>query len=162
MIPGSERIEDILLATYFPINNTTLIFMGCVLNCVRLFATPSTVARQAPLSMGILQARIMEWVACPPPRHLSNPGMEPRSPALQADSLPSEPPGKPTFMGYLPLYANHFMRPENRKNLIFPKELWKSKPKAVSESIVKSLISASMCVCVLLHACKNCKRYRSM
>ena len=44
---------------------------------------------------GILQVRILEWVAVPFSRGSSNPGMEPRSPALQADSLPSEPPGKP-------------------------------------------------------------------
>ena len=44
---------------------------------------------------GILQARILKWVACPPPGALPNPGIEPRSPALQADSLLSEPPGKP-------------------------------------------------------------------
>ena len=36
---------------------------------------------------GILQARVLEW--------LPNPGIEPGSPALQADALPSEPPGKP-------------------------------------------------------------------
>ena len=35
------------------------------LSCVRLFATPQTVARQAPLPMGILQAKILEWVAMP-------------------------------------------------------------------------------------------------
>ena len=53
-------------------------------------------AHQAPLSMGILQAKILEWVAMPsPPVDLPNPGIEPRFPALQADSLPSEPPGKP-------------------------------------------------------------------
>ena len=40
---------------------------------------------------GILQARILEWVAVPPPGDRPNPGIEPRSPALQADSLPSEP-----------------------------------------------------------------------
>ena len=45
--------------------------------------------------MGILQARILEWVAVPSSRGLPNPVMEPRSPALQEDSLPSEPPGKP-------------------------------------------------------------------
>ena len=39
------------------------------------------------------QARILEW--SPPPGDLPNPGIEPRSPTLQADSLPSEPPGKP-------------------------------------------------------------------
>ena len=47
--------------------------------------------------MGILQARILEWVAFPPPEDLPNPGIEPRSPALLADYLPSttETPGKP-------------------------------------------------------------------
>ena len=40
---------------------------------------------QAPLSMGILQARILVWVTCPPPRDPPNPGTEPRSPTLQGD-----------------------------------------------------------------------------
>ena len=44
---------------------------------------------------GSLQTRILEWVAIPLSRDLPNPGIEPRSPALQADSLPSEPLGKP-------------------------------------------------------------------
>ena len=44
---------------------------------------------------GILQAGILEWVAMPFSRGSSNPGTEPRSPALQADFLPFEPPGKP-------------------------------------------------------------------
>ena len=61
---------------------------------VQLFATLWTVARQAPLSMGILQARILEWVAIPFCRGSSQPN-DPRSPALQADSLLSEPPWKP-------------------------------------------------------------------
>ena len=56
--------------------------------------TPRTVAHQSPPSIGILQARILEWVACPPP-DLPNLGTEPRSPTLQADSLLSEPPRKP-------------------------------------------------------------------
>ena len=46
---------------------------------------------------GILQARILE-LPCPPPGDLPNPGIEPRSPTLQADSLPSEPPGKPMIV----------------------------------------------------------------
>ena len=49
-------------------------------------------ALQAPLPMGILQARILERVAMLPPGHLPKPGMEPRSPTLQAESLLSEPP----------------------------------------------------------------------
>ena len=44
---------------------------------------------------GVLQARILEWVAFPFSRYLPNPGIEPRSPTLQADSLPAEPQGKP-------------------------------------------------------------------
>ena len=44
-----------------------------------------------PLCMGILQARILEWVACPPPTDLPNQGIEPWSPAFQADTLPLEP-----------------------------------------------------------------------
>ena len=59
-------------------------------------SAPWAVARQAPLSMGILQAIILEWVAMSSPSgDLPNPGIEPRSPALQVDSLPTEPWGKP-------------------------------------------------------------------
>ena len=47
---------------------------------------------------GILQARILEWVAMPSPRDLPDPGIEHVSPALQADTLPSEPPGKPNII----------------------------------------------------------------
>ena len=43
----------------------------------------------------IIQARVVEWVAIPFSRGLPNPGMEPGPPALQADSLLSEPPGSP-------------------------------------------------------------------
>ena len=43
---------------------------------------------------GILQARILEWVAFSSPGDLPNPGIEPRSPTLQLDSLPAEPQGK--------------------------------------------------------------------
>ena len=44
---------------------------------------------------GILQARILEWVAYPFSADLPNPGIKPGSPALQADSLPADLPGKP-------------------------------------------------------------------
>ena len=60
---------------------------------------------------GILQARILELVAFPFPRDLPNPGMEPRSPTLQVDSLPAEPQGKPkhTGMGRLSLFQQIFL-----------------------------------------------------
>ena len=52
---------------------------------------------------GILQARIVEWKAIPFCRDFPDPGMEPESPALQADSLLSEPPGKPIYI-YIYIY----------------------------------------------------------
>ena len=66
------------------------------LNHVHLFATPCTRACQAPLSTGNLQAGILEWVPFPPPGDLPNPGIEPRPPTLQVDSLQTEPPWRPS------------------------------------------------------------------
>ena len=55
---------------------------------------------------GILQARILEWVAIPFPRGSSEQGVKPSFLALHADSLPSEPPGKPLkgVYFYTPVY----------------------------------------------------------
>ena len=50
---------------------------------------------------GIFQARVLEWIPFPSPGDLPEPGIEPGSPALQADTLPSEPPGKPHQIGAL-------------------------------------------------------------
>ena len=56
---------------------------------------------------GILQARILEWIAMPSSGDLPDPGIEPGSPALKADSLPTEPPGKPSALSlYLRLSLN--------------------------------------------------------
>ena len=52
-----------------------------------LFAAPWTVAHQAPLSMEFSRQEYWSGLPFPPPEHLPNPGTEPRSPALQADSL---------------------------------------------------------------------------
>ena len=60
------------------------------LSHVRLFATPWTVAHSGSSVHGIVQARIPEWVAISFSRNLPNPGIEPGSPALQADALSSE------------------------------------------------------------------------
>ena len=55
-----------------------------------------TVARHAPLSMGFSRQEYWNGLPCPPPGDLPDPGIEPKSIALQADSLPTEPPGKVT------------------------------------------------------------------
>ena len=57
--------------------------------------TSWTVAHQAPLYMGFSRQEYRNGLLCPPPGDLPNRGIKPRSPALQEDSLPSEPPGKP-------------------------------------------------------------------
>ena len=62
---------------------------------VRLFATPWTVAHQAPPSMEFSRQEYWSGLPFPSPRDLPDPGIEPRSPTLQADPLPSEPPGNP-------------------------------------------------------------------
>ena len=63
------------------------------LSCVRLFATPWMVAYQAPLSMGFSRQEYWSGLPFPSPGDLLNPGIEPRSPALQTDVLLSEPLG---------------------------------------------------------------------
>ena len=66
-----------------------------LLSRVRLFATPWTVAYQAPLSMGFSRQECWSGLPFPSPGDLPDPGIEPGSPTLQTDALPSEPPGKP-------------------------------------------------------------------
>ena len=60
------------------------------LSRVQLFATPWTVARQAPLSIGFSRQEYWSGLPFPSPGDLPKPGIEPRSPALQADALSSE------------------------------------------------------------------------
>ena len=68
-----------------------------LLSRVRLFATPWTIAWQAPLSMGFSRQEYWSGLPFPSPGDLPKPGIEPESPTLQADTLSSEPPGKPSF-----------------------------------------------------------------
>jgi len=69
---------------------------------------------------GILQARTLEWVAFPFSRGLPNPGIKPRSPALQADSLPADQPGKPKNIevGSLSLLQLNFQTQELNQGLL--------------------------------------------
>ena len=75
---------------------------------VRLFATPWTIAHQAPLSMGFSRQEYWSELPFPSPGDLPDPGIKPRSPALQADTLTSEPPGKPTIQ--LQLHQHYWLR----------------------------------------------------
>ena len=62
---------------------------------VWFFVTLWTGTFQAPLSMGLSRQEYWCGLPCPPPGDLPNSGIEPTPPALQEDSLPTEPPGKP-------------------------------------------------------------------
>ena len=63
------------------------------LSPVQLFAITWTVAYLAPLSMGFSRQEYWSGLPFPSPGNLPDPGIEPGSPALQADTLTSEPPG---------------------------------------------------------------------
>ena len=85
-----------------------------------LFATPWTVAHQALPSVGFSRQEYWSGLPFPPPGDLLNPGIEPRSPALQADSLPAEPQGKPknTGVGRLSLLQGIFPTQEPNQGLL--------------------------------------------
>ena len=82
---------------------------------VWLFVTPWTVA--------LLRQEYWSGLPCPPPGTLLNPGIEPRSPALQADSLLSEPPGKPKNTGVGSLSLLQRIYPTQELNLSLTQEL---------------------------------------
>ena len=76
---------------------TQYVLGACVLMCAQSLQLCLTLCDTGSSVHGILQARILEWVAMPSSREFTNPGiklMSPVSPALQADSLLTEPPGK--------------------------------------------------------------------
>ena len=62
------------------------VFCCAEFSCVQLFATVGAIACQAPLSMGFSRQEYWSGLPCPPPGDLSDPGIEPSSLALQADS----------------------------------------------------------------------------
>ena len=74
-----------------------IVSVSCSL--AKLFVTLWTIACQAPLSMGLPSQEYWSRLPFPPPGDLPDAGIEPRSPALQADSLPPKPPGKPGNAG---------------------------------------------------------------
>ena len=78
----------------------------CVHHCVQLFATAWTVARQGHLSMQFPRQECWSGLPFPSPRDIPHPGIEPRSPALQADSLPAEQWGSP--IQYV-VYSIHYI-----------------------------------------------------
>ena len=125
LIPGLERSPEVIS---WPL----LYFIGSAskaskqsLRRVRLFVIPWTVVYQASLSMGFSRQEYWSGLLFPSPGNLPDPGIKPRSSALQADALPSEPPGKPTigseywFKVFVVTAGNVWRPPSERKALNF-------------------------------------------
>ena len=95
------------------------------LSHVQLFVTQWTVARQAPLSVGIPQARILEWVVMSSSRGFSQPRDQTQVSTLQTDSLPAEPQGKPknTGVGGLSPLQGIFLTQESNRGLLYCRQI---------------------------------------
>ena len=93
-----------------------------LLSRVRPFVTLWTVAYQAPLSMGFSRQEYWSGLPFPSPGDLSDPGIEPGSPALEADALTSEPPGK--SVGLALSYAVKPPHPGSRVGPVRPLKVW--------------------------------------
>ena len=74
---------------------------------VQLFVILWTVVYQVSLSMGFSRQEYWSGLPFPSPGDLPDPGIKPRSPALQADTLPSEPPGKPVLFLCAPIIRDN-------------------------------------------------------
>ena len=81
----------IQLTPWFPLS----LVSGLVTKLCPTLETPWTIAHQDPLSMQFLRQEYRSGLPFLSPEDIPNPGIKPESPALQADSLPTELPGKP-------------------------------------------------------------------
>ena len=100
MIPGSGISSGVGIG--YPLQYSWASLVAQLVKKVKVKVAQSCLTLYDPMDYtvhGILQARIQEWVAVPFSRGLPNPGIEPRSPTLQADSLSAEPQGKPKNTG---------------------------------------------------------------
>ena len=100
-------------------SDTRTCVLCLVAQCVQLFMTPGTLSCQAPHPWGFSRQEYWTGLTCPPPGDLPNPGIEPRPPALQADSLPSEPPGKPSLDWVAYPFSRGSSQPRNQTGVFY-------------------------------------------
>ena len=100
----SQQVAQCSLLFLLPVSSPGWWWLGGLVakSCPTL-ATPWTVAYQAPLSMGFSRQEYWSGLPFPSPGDLPDPGIEPRSPAWQAGSLPSELQGKTPRLGCVPI-----------------------------------------------------------
>ena len=96
---GMDEAQSVTMDCMHTINKS---LQSCLTLCDPMDSSP-------PVSSvhGVFQARILGWVAIHPPGDLPDPGMEPGPPALQADSLPSEPLGVHNLLNNQMYLINH-------------------------------------------------------
>ena len=119
---------------------------------IQFLAFPQTVVTRLLCLCYFSRQEYWSGLPCPPPRDLPNPGIEPRSPALQVDSLPSEPPEKPTLPIKLkkkkvsPFLILEMWTQKNSKRILCLKKLfWKKKISLHCEVI--HLVKENICMC---------------
>ena len=115
--------------------------------------TPWTLAHQAPLFMGFSRQEYWTGLLFPSPGYLPDPGIEPRSPALQADALTSEPPGKPfssIWSALFPVFYNSFF-------ILFVELFFNSRISVwFLFRVLVSLVKCSFCSLILFLSSLNC------
>ena len=127
LIPGQEtkisqavgRAKTYLFYTFFKWTKVNVKVKS--LSCVQLFASSWTVAYQSPQSMEFSRQEYWSGLPFPSPGDLPNPGIEPRSPTLQADALLSEPPGKSLTLKKI---TDKYIRTKQLKVSILTKNSW--------------------------------------
>ena len=100
---------------------------------------------------GFSRQEYWSGLPCPPPGDLPNPGIEPRSPALQADSLPSEPPGKPKNIGVgsLSLLQGIFLTQESNWGLLHCRRIFYQLSYQGSLDILSTGCPQSLICCIV-------------
>ena len=114
----SIRRKGILLPLFLKLLEIKIMKGMCVLvaQSCPAFCDPWTAACQVPLSMGFPRQEYCSGLLCLPPGDLPNPGIKPSCPALQEDSLPSEPPEKPKNTGVGSLFLLQGIFPIQESN----------------------------------------------
>ena len=97
LLLGSRKYIHVCIPLYTH-THIYLYLLDQLLSHVQLFAVSWTVVCQAPLSMEFSRQQYWSGVTFPSPGDLPNPGIALASPALEADSLPLTPPGKPLYL----------------------------------------------------------------
>ena len=110
------NLKGIALNLYIALNSMVILCVCTLSKLGLMLCNPMDCSLPGFSIHEILQARILEWVAISFSRDLPNPGIKPRSPALQVDSLPAEPQGKPKNTGVDSLYLCQWIFPTQESN----------------------------------------------